>query len=84
MRQFVSANWVNLGKVPLTKGKHTLRLELTQNDGAAALIALLSPGTLSATRQLKPDQRYAADIPGWFVLIQSLILLRQLLSICDR
>ena len=34
LRQFVGANWIGAGNVSLTSGKHTLRIELTQSDGA--------------------------------------------------
>jgi hypothetical protein len=68
MRKFVVANWVGLGTVNLTTGKHTLRIELTQNDGAAAFDCfVLTQAPMQARGKLKPDQRYQADLPGWFL-----------------
>ncbi len=68
LRQFVVANWVSLGKVKLTAGKHTLRIELTQPEGAAAFDCFLLNGEIFQPHgQLKPDQRYTADLGDWFI-----------------
>jgi len=68
LRPFVVANWVPLGAVSLTAGPHRLRVELTQNQGPAAFDCfMLSQTPIQARGKLKPDQRYAAEIPGWVV-----------------
>lgn len=86
IRQFVVANWVSLGRVALTPGVHTLRLELTQTDGPAAFDCFaLTRSPLHARGKLKPNERYAADLRDWFVfdpeadpLVESPIDLRRL------
>lgn len=68
MRQFVAVNWVSLGNVNLTTGRHTLRIELTENDGAAAFDCfVLTSAPLHPQGKLKPDQYYAATIPDGFL-----------------
>jgi len=68
LREFVVANWVGLGSVPLTAGKHTLRLELTQSEGAAAFDCfLLTQAAFRPRGKLQPDQRYTANLSNWFV-----------------
>lgn len=68
MRQFVEVNWVSLGRVNLTTGRHRLRIELTQNDGAAAFDCfVLTPIPLHPQGKLKPNQYYTATIPGGFL-----------------
>lgn len=68
MRKFVVANWVGLGTVNLGAGEHTLRIELTRKDGAAAFDCFaLTQTALQPRGKLKPDQRYNADLPGWFL-----------------
>jgi hypothetical protein len=55
IRQFLGANWVGLGEVPLSKGTHTLRVELLEKSGAAAFDAwLLSPRAFVARGKLSP------------------------------
>lgn len=68
LRQFVGANWVPLGSVALEAGSHTLRIELTENDGAAAFDCfVLTRSPFQPQGKLKPDQRYQADLPDWFL-----------------
>jgi hypothetical protein len=68
IRQFVGANWVSLGKVTLTAGTHTFRIELTELDGAAAFDCfLLTPTPFQARGKLNPNQRYAAQLSDGFI-----------------
>lgn len=68
LRQFVVANWVSLGQVSLAAGTHTLRLELTELEGAAAFDCfVLTRQAWQPRGKLKPDERYHSEIPGWFV-----------------
>ncbi|UBF24997.1 hypothetical protein K9N68_25665 [Kovacikia minuta CCNUW1] len=68
LRQFVEANWTSLGQVELGAGTHKLRLELTQKDGAAAFDCFVLTQTLFQPRgKLQPNQRYVANLPGWFI-----------------
>lgn len=67
IRQFVGANWIGAGNVSLTSGKHTLRIELTQSDGAAAFDCFcLTQGAFVARGKLKPGEKYGRSEPGWF------------------
>lgn len=68
MRQLVEANWVGLGQVSLSPGPHTLRIELTRLEGAAAFDCfVLTAAPFQARGKLKPDEHYVAHLPGWFV-----------------
>jgi len=68
IREFVSANWVGLGTVNLATGTHRLRIELTENDGAAAFDCfVLTRSPLEARGKLKPNQRYSAKVPDGFL-----------------
>jgi hypothetical protein len=69
LREFVEVNWVSLGAVDLSAGTHTLRLELTRSEGAAAFDCfVLSKQLLQPRGKLKPDERYASgDLKGWFL-----------------
>lgn len=67
MRQFVGANWVSLGELDLPAGQHTLRVELTENDGAAAFDAFLfTREPFVARGKMKPDEKYGRAPEGWF------------------
>jgi hypothetical protein len=67
IRQFLGANWAGLGEVQLTKGDHTLRVELLENKGAAAFDAfVLSPRGFLARGKLKPGQKLNRAQPGFF------------------
>lgn len=68
LRQLVDVNWVSLGKVNLSTGSHKLRIELMEQDGAAAFDCFtLTLAPLQPRGKLKPNQRYTADLPEWFV-----------------
>jgi len=68
LREFLVANWIPLGQVAMTPGSHRLRVELVRNEGAAAFDCFaLTQRPMAARGKLRPDQRYAADIPGWVV-----------------
>lgn len=68
IREFVEANWVPLGQIALSSGSHRLRIELVRNEGAAAFDCFaLTQLPMAARGKLRPDQRYTADLPGWFV-----------------
>jgi len=68
MRQFVAVNWVSLGNVNLTAGRHTLRIELTENDGGAAFDCfVLTTTPLQPQGKLKPNESYTATIPDGFL-----------------
>ncbi len=67
LRRFVVANWVALGKVQLSKGAHTLRIETIEPEGAIAFDAfLLSQAMVVPRGTLKPGERYNRSMPGWF------------------
>lgn len=67
LRQFVGANWTSGGEVSLTKGAHTLRIELAENKGAAAFDCfLLTRQPFVARGKLKPNEKYNHAPEGWF------------------
>ena len=67
IRQFLVANWVSVGEVALGGGKHTLRIELTRNEGAAAFDAfLLTSQPFTPRGKLKPGEKYNLAPAGWF------------------
>ncbi|MFQ3610597.1 MAG: hypothetical protein SNJ72_03785, partial [Fimbriimonadales bacterium] len=67
MRRFVVANWVALGKVELSKGTHTLRIETVEPEGAIAFDAFLLTQTMMIPQgTLRPGERYNRTMPGWF------------------
>jgi hypothetical protein len=68
MRQFVEVNWVSLGKVDLTTGVHRFRIELTENDGAAAFDCfVLTQAPLQPQGKLRPNQQYEVNILDGFL-----------------
>ncbi|MGG6293055.1 hypothetical protein ACQ4M4_01420 [Leptolyngbya sp. AN02str] len=68
VRSQVVVNWVPLGDVELTQGRHTLRIELTQSGDVAAFDCfVLTRQPLRARGTLKPDEEYARARPGWSV-----------------
>jgi len=68
LRENIVANWISLGRVNLTAGSHTLRIELTPKEGVAAFDCfVLTQSPLRARGKLKPDMEYTADLPGWFL-----------------
>ena len=67
MRQFVGANWVSLGKVALTAGRHQLRIELTELEGAAAFDCFLLSKTLFQPQgNLQPNQQVQVEVTDGF------------------
>lgn len=67
LRQFVGANWVWSGSAELKPGPQTLRIELTDNDGAAAFDAfVLTSQPFAARGKLKPGEKWNRGEEGWF------------------
>lgn len=67
LRPFIVANWVYAGQASLTAGKHRLRLEQTNTEGAAAYDCFLLINRLWIPKgKLKPSERAKVDIAGWF------------------
>jgi len=68
IRQFVGANWVWAGTAAgLKPGPQTLRIELTENDGAAAFDAfVLTAQPFVARGKIKPGESWNRSEPGWF------------------
>lgn len=67
MRKFTGANWVAAGGTTLTPGAHTLRVELTENTGAAAFdVFLLTSRPFVARGKMKPGEKYNRAPQGWF------------------
>ena len=68
LRTHVCANWVHLGAQQLSKGKHTLRIELLGDRGtklSACFDAfLLIPGPFEARGKIKPDAKVGGAAPG--------------------
>jgi hypothetical protein len=67
LRQFVVANWVDMGRAELTAGRHVLRIELDKTHGASAWDAfVLTDGPFRPHGQLAPGQAQPAAPDGWF------------------
>ncbi|RYG38712.1 hypothetical protein EON81_02820 [bacterium] len=67
MRKFLGANWTAAGMVQLTKGKHSVRIELLENQGAANFDAFVLTSTyFDARGKLKPDEKVGVAPAGWF------------------
>jgi hypothetical protein len=67
MRTHVGANWTHAGEVDLDAGTHTLRIELLENDGAAAFDAfVLASQPFEPAGRLRPGQRLNRAEDGWF------------------
>jgi hypothetical protein len=67
LRQFVGANWISAGRVELKEGRHTLRIEITENKGAAAFDAfVLTLTPFTARGKLKPGEKYNRAPADWF------------------
>ena len=61
IRQFVGANWVGAGSEKIAAGTHTLRIELTENDGAAAFDAfVLTTAPFNPRGKMKPAKNIIA------------------------
>ncbi len=67
IRQFVGANWVGAGDEKVAAGKHTLRVELLEKDGAAAFDAfVLTTAPFQPRGKMKPGEKYNRAPQGWF------------------
>ncbi len=70
LAKFIGANWVSLGTATLTKGAHTLRVDIDTSgkDGAAACFDcfVLSVPPFSPRGKLKPGERYGTHDEGWW------------------
>lgn len=66
LRTFIVANWVYAGKVRLTAGKHRLRIEQINEEGAAAYDCFLLITHLWVPKgKLKPGEIAQVNIAGW-------------------
>jgi hypothetical protein len=66
LRTNVVANWTLGGKTTLSKGKHTLQVQLTQLDGAAAFDCfILTTQPFTPRGKMKPDEKLDAVEAGW-------------------
>ncbi|MFA0759292.1 MAG: hypothetical protein PVTTEEND_000825 [Candidatus Fervidibacter sp.] len=66
LRTFIVANWVYAGQVRLTAGKHRLRIEQTNSEGAAAYDCFLLINRLWVPKgKLKPGEQAEVDAQGW-------------------
>jgi hypothetical protein len=64
---YLNANWVDLGAVRLTAGKHSFRVELAETSGGAAFDCfLLVDGPFDPHGKLKPGEKYGRAPDGWF------------------
>jgi hypothetical protein len=64
---FINANWVELGKVELPAGKHTVRIEVEAGVGAVAFDCfVLTEGPFTPRGPLKPGTRQQHAPDGWF------------------
>src|ERR1051325_3995168 len=67
VRPLVVANWVCLGDVKLPAGEHVVRVELTENKGAAAFDCfLLTTEPFVPRGKLKPGEKWNVKEAGWF------------------
>lgn len=66
LRTFIVANWIYAGKVRLTAGKHKLRIEQTNKEGAAAYDCFLLINRLWIPKgKLKPNEKAQVQVVGW-------------------
>ncbi len=66
LRTFIVANWIYAGQVLLTAGKHRLRIEQTNKEGAAAYDCFLLINQLWIPKgKLKPGEKALVKIAGW-------------------
>ncbi len=70
IRKFVSANWVNLGKVKLEAGRHTFELRLLAEPGDKTTACFdcfaLVQGPFVPRGKLKPGEKTGKAMPGWW------------------
>ncbi|MCS7254789.1 MAG: hypothetical protein RMK18_12410 [Armatimonadota bacterium] len=66
LRTFIVANWIYAGQVHLTAGKHRLRIEQTNKEGAASYDCFLLINYLWVPKgKLKPNEKAKVQIAGW-------------------
>jgi len=66
LRTFIVANWIYAGQVRLTAGKHRLRIEQTNTEGAAAYDCFLLINRLWVPKgKLKPNEKVQVAVAGW-------------------
>ena len=67
LAKFVNANWVRLGAVKLTAGRHVFRVEVEAGANAVAFDCfLLIDGPFVPRGKLKPGEKSGTAPPGWF------------------
>jgi hypothetical protein len=67
LRLHTVANWVSLGRVDLAPGTRRLRIELLENDGAAAFDCfVITRAPFQARGALRPGEVYGRAPEGWF------------------
>lgn len=70
LREHVGANWVYLGRVPLTAGEHTFELRLLAKEGEPLTACfdcfLLTPGPFLPNGRFKPGERSGRADDGFF------------------
>lgn len=70
LAKFIVANWVSLGKVNLTKGKHTFEIQLDLKPGEEATAAfdcfVLTRQPFSPRGKLKPGEKSGKADEGFF------------------
>ncbi len=65
LRKNLGADWIMAGQVDLTAGRHTVRVELLDNDGAAAFDCFaLADGPFTPRGALKPGEKLGLADPG--------------------
>ncbi|MCS7186400.1 MAG: hypothetical protein RMK89_05530 [Armatimonadota bacterium] len=66
LRTFIVANWIYAGQVQLTAGKHRLRIEQTNKEGAASYDCFLLINRVWIPKgKLKPNERVQVAVAGW-------------------
>ena len=70
LKKFVCANWVNLGKVKLSKGRHEFELRLLAKPGEALTACfdsfVLARGPFTPRGKLKPGEKSNLAEPGYW------------------
>ncbi|MFO8006516.1 MAG: hypothetical protein R6V05_02145, partial [Candidatus Brocadiia bacterium] len=67
LRKHIGTNWVFLGRLPLGKGDHKLRIEMLEEEGGGAVDCfLLIDGPFVPRGKLKPGRKSGRATPGFF------------------
>jgi len=71
LRKHVGANWVSLGPVSLTAGRHVFEVRLLAEPGpngpaAAFDCFVLTSGPWTPSGKLRPNQKTGTAMPGWW------------------